>query len=67
LIKKKKKKRISHAHDLDHLSKTQLENGDLGFDAWDLKSFLFFKKSNENIFTYEEKIKLIIKLHPARN
>jgi hypothetical protein len=40
----KKKRRISHDHDLDNLSKTQLENGDLGFDAWDLKSFLKKKK-----------------------
>jgi hypothetical protein len=48
---KNKERRISHDHDLDNLSKTQLENGDLGFDAWDLKSFLKKKKSKENIFT----------------
>lgn len=41
---KNKERRISHDHDLDNLSKTQLENGDLGFDAWDLKSFLKKKK-----------------------
>jgi hypothetical protein len=41
---KKKERRISHDHDLDNLSKTQLENGDLGFDAWDLKFFLKIKK-----------------------